>query len=248
MPANIFTADTQPSNESNRIIQGMWVGTELSTMEQLSINSFLQNGHDYHLYAYNELAGVPRGTVIRDAAEILPPSAIFQYRDRPSYAGFADVFRFKLLLERGNWWADSDMICLRRFDFPQEYVFSSEINGGQELTNAGVIKAPAGSEAMAHAYSVCQTKDPRKITWGEIGPSLVSEVVRKYRLDKYRKPYYTFCPISDWRKLIEPYIAGIHEEAYAIHLWNSTWDFLKQDKNATYHPASIYEQLKARYL
>ena len=33
---------------ANKIIQGLWIGAELSVMEQLSISSFLLNGHDYH--------------------------------------------------------------------------------------------------------------------------------------------------------------------------------------------------------
>jgi hypothetical protein len=55
-------------------------------MEQLSISSFLQNGHDYHLYVYDEVKNVPAGTVVRNANEILPAVRIFQYKDRPSYA------------------------------------------------------------------------------------------------------------------------------------------------------------------
>jgi mannosyltransferase OCH1-like enzyme len=232
----------------NRIIQGLWIGPKLSILEQLSIASFLQNGHEYHLYTYNELPNVPAGTIIKDGNEILPASAIFQYTERPSYAGFANFFRYKLLLERGGWWADTDMVCLRPFDFPEEYVFSSEMNAGREVTNIGAIKAFKGSEAIAHAWSVCQAKEPSKLTWGETGPRLMSEVVQKYRLGKYQKPYYIFCPISDWHKFLEPYVAGVHEDAYAIHLWSSTWDLFKQDKDAMYHPACIYEQLKTRYL
>ena len=88
--------------EPNKIIQGLWIGTELSVMEQLSIASFLHSGHHYHLYVYDDLKHVPAGTVVRDASEILPSSSIFQYKNRPSYAGFSNFFRYKLLLERGG--------------------------------------------------------------------------------------------------------------------------------------------------
>jgi mannosyltransferase OCH1-like enzyme len=235
-------------NSENHVVQGLWVGARLSTMEQLSVASFLRNGHDYHLYVYEEVSGVPPGTVIKDASEILPRSAIFQYKNRPSYAGFADFFRFKLLFDRGGWWADSDMICLRPFDFPEEYVFSSEMNGGRQLMNVGVIKAPAGSDVLADACRVCQMKNPREIIWGEIGPLLISELVKKFGLDAYQKPYYTFCSISDWHRFLEPYVAAIHPDAYAIHLWNEGWRLANQDKDAAYHPQCIYEQLKRLYL
>jgi hypothetical protein len=65
-------------------------------MEQLSISSFTLNGHDYHLYVYDDLKYLPAGTVVMDASEILPPSSIFQYKSRPSYAGFANFFRYKI--------------------------------------------------------------------------------------------------------------------------------------------------------
>src|SRR5258706_13279784 len=58
----------------NSIVQGLWIGSDLSTMEHLSISSFLQNGHEYHLYIYDHVGNVPEGTVVKDAAEILPAS------------------------------------------------------------------------------------------------------------------------------------------------------------------------------
>ena len=237
----------QPSND-NRIVQGLWIGARLSTMEQLSIASFLRNGHEYHLYTYNDLEGVPPGTVIKDANDILPSSAVFQYKNRPSFAGFADVFRFKLLFERGGWWVDSDMVCLRPFDFAEEYVVNTELNGGQQITSCQVIKAPARSDAIAHACQVCEAKDPKKIKWGEIGPALMAEVVEKYHLGKYQKPYYTFCSIPEWQKFLKPYIAAIHPDAYGVHLWNEGWRMASQDKDLSYHPECLYEQLKRMYL
>lgn len=65
------------SADLNKTLQGLWIGPELSLMEQLSISSFLQNGHDYHLYVYDEV-NVPAGTVVRSANEILPAVRIFQ--------------------------------------------------------------------------------------------------------------------------------------------------------------------------
>src|SRR5262245_11985344 len=127
---------------ANKIIQGLWIGAELSRLEQLSIASFLRNGHEYHLYVYDLPRNVPLGTTVIDANEVLPSSSIFQYREYASYAGFANFFRYKILLERGRWWADSDTICLKPFDFSEEHVFSSELCDGRELINCGVIKTP----------------------------------------------------------------------------------------------------------
>src|SRR4051794_38380380 len=122
----------------NEIIQGLWIGPELSIMEQLSIASFLHNGHEYHLYVYDAVKNVPAGTVIDDANEILPASRIFQYKHQASYAGFANFFRYKLLLDRGGWWVDTDVICLKHFDFADEYVFATEADAKREVISSGI--------------------------------------------------------------------------------------------------------------
>lgn len=241
----------QPHPDPNRIIQGLWVGPEFSVMEQLSIASFLQNGHEYHLYVYDEVKNVPAGTVVKDASEILPSSKVFQYRQSSSYAGFANFFRYKLLLERGGWWADTDTICLKPFDFPEEHVFATEIFRELEVVTSGIIKAPKGSQAMAHAWGVCQTKNPESLVWGETGPKLMAEAVNKFALEKYLVPHGVFCPLGyqDWHGVLEPETAvALDASCYAIHLWNEKWRAASQDKNARYPGNCLYEQLKRRYL
>src|SRR5881227_24224 len=111
-------------------IQSLWVGSRLSVLERLSIASFLKNGHSYILYTYEPVEGVPAGAELKDANEILPSSSIFRYREYDTCSGFSNFFRYKLLLERGGWWADTDMICLKPFNLSAEFVFSSERGGG----------------------------------------------------------------------------------------------------------------------
>jgi len=239
------------TEDSNRIIQGLWIGPELSVMEQLSVSSFLLNGHEYHLYVYDEMRNVPEGARLLDAGEILPRSSIFQYKHQASYAGFANFFRYKLLLERGGWWVDTDVVCLRPFDFNEEHVFATERWGSDEVVTSGIIKAPAGSPVMAYAWEVCQKKNPEDLVWGETGPKLMGEAVREFSLERYKKPFRAFCPLeySDWHKILEPdFEDGFGRDTYAIHLWNEMWRAAGQDKNAAYPAACFYERLKREYL
>ena len=53
-----------PANERP---SGLWVGDTLSTMERLSIASFLAQGYEYHLYVYQTVSNVPRGTILKAA-------------------------------------------------------------------------------------------------------------------------------------------------------------------------------------
>lgn len=239
-------------SDLNKIIQGLWIGPELSVMEELSISSFLLHGHEYHLYVYDDVENIPVGTVVKDANEIMPSSRIFRYKRSPSYAGFANFFRYKLLLERGGWWADTDTICLKCFDFPEPYVFSSEINRkGYEAVNNGIIKSPVGSQIMAYNWEVCQTKNPARLAWGETGPRLMARAVRKFSLDGYQKTHHTFCPVDyeEWDNVLQPgFEIPLDDRTYAIHLWNEMWRMAGQDKNGQYHHNCLYEQLKRRYL
>jgi mannosyltransferase OCH1-like enzyme len=239
------------SPDSNRIIQGLWVGPELSVMEQLSIASFLQNGHEYHLYVYDDIKNIPTGAVVKDANQILPASRIFQYKHHATYAGFSNFFRYKLLLERGGWWVDTDTICLRWFDFPEEHVFSSERVDELEVINSGIIKAPAGSQVMAYAWQVCQSKNPQELVWGETGPRLMGEAVKKSSMEQYKKPYHVFCPLSysEWHRVLQPETRMVLDAGtYGVHLWNEMWRANGQDKSAQYPEGCLYEQLKRRYL
>lgn len=221
-------------------------------MEQLSISSFLQNGHEYHLYVYENVKNVPLGTVIGDGAEILPASSIFQYQGSKSYAGFSNFFRYKLLLERGGWWVDTDTICLKPFAFDDDYVFSSQSNErGSDEVNSGIIKALPGSDAMAYAWEVCQSKDPARLVWGETGPRLMAKVVRKFSLARYQQAHHVFCPVDyqEWRDVLKPGVGSLLDDrTYAIHLWNEMWRAAGQDKSADYHPNCLYEALKRTYL
>lgn len=237
--------------ESNKTIQGLWIGSELSVMEELSISSFLLNRHEYHLYVYDDVKHIPHGTVVMDASEVLPSSRIFQYKNRPSYAGFANFFRYKLLLERGGWWADSDTICLKPFNFPAEYVFSTEINyKGHEVVGSCVIKAPPGSVVMAYAWDFCQRKKPSRLVWGETGPNLMAKAVKRFGLDQYKMSHEAFCPVDyeDWRTVLQSgFELLLDERTYAIHLWNEMWRAAGQDKNAQYDQGCVYERLKRTY-
>jgi len=236
---------------NNRVIQGLWIGPALSALERLSLSSFLTNGHEYHLYVYSEVARVPQGVVIRDGNEILPSSMIFMYRDFKSYSGFSNFFRYKLLLDRGGWWADTDTVCLKPFDFQEDYVFSSEVIGENRYINSGIIKAPRGSEALAYAWQVCRSKNPEELVWGETGPRLMSDTVKRFSLERYAMSDSVFCPISvvDWEKVLDPereWTFG--ETTRAIHMWNEVWRRTGMDKDAQYHPDCLYERLKRKYL
>ena len=106
------------------IVQSLWIGNKLSELEILSIKSFISQGHIFHLYIYDDIENIPNinGLVIKDGATILDKKDIFTYQN--SYLPFSDIFRYKMLYMNGGYWVDLDMICLKKLDFKEPYIFS----------------------------------------------------------------------------------------------------------------------------
>ena len=104
-------------------IQTLWVGDTLSTMERLCLSSFVHHGHETHLYTYSDIDNVPEGVVVKDGNEILPESMIFEYKNYKSFSGFSNYFRYKLLTENGGYWVDTDVVCMKPFNFEEPFVF-----------------------------------------------------------------------------------------------------------------------------
>jgi hypothetical protein len=133
-------------SEVNRVINGLWIGPRLSLLEQLTIKSFLHHGHEFRLWTYDPVENVPEGAMICDASEILPRSEMFSYEPgtliEKSVAGFSDVWRFAFLYQRGGWYVDMDLTCLRPFDFPQQILIRKQNHVGTPVANW--IKLPAG--------------------------------------------------------------------------------------------------------
>jgi hypothetical protein len=246
-------------NHENRIINSLWIGKELSNLEKLCISSFLAQGHIFHLYVYDEIQGVPNGTVIKEADSIIPEKDIFLgKRSDGTFGGidaFSDYFRFVLLYEKGGWWVDMDVVCLLPFDFKEPFVFTEEINKMKSpRPTSGIIKAQKGSTITEYCCEKIRAyRNKTKIEYMEIGPNLITDAIFRFRKCHYIKGWKIFMPIGQWEleKFIEPntfFNLDDNTEIYSIHFWNESWRYKSYDKNSKYHPKSIYEQLKSIYL
>ncbi|WP_423127961.1 glycosyltransferase [Gaoshiqia sp. Z1-71] len=239
--------------DSNKVMQSFWFGQNLTKLEQLSILSYLANGHEFHLYCYDKIEGVPIGTVVKDANEIIEKRYLF-VDPQGSVAPFADWFRYNLLYKKGGWWVDLDSVCLKPFDFNENQCFSSEkspVPNDHSIINNTYIKAAKGDDFILDCIKYIKIRGVNGLRWAEFGPYLLSKVLSNYDVRSLVKAPEIFCPynwvnISDL--IAKPSLDSIEEQTYAIHFWNEIWRRGNLNKNATYHPESIFEQLKRRYL
>jgi hypothetical protein len=105
-----------------------------------------------------------KGVTVLDANEILDKKYIFHYEGL--IAPFSDLFRYKLLYDKGGVWSDCDIICVRRLPSSEKmkYIFVAErtiLKGAfssclktppytckkKKVLNS-FIRAPKGSELM----------------------------------------------------------------------------------------------------
>lgn len=142
---------------ANKQVHALWIGSSLSKLELLTISSFIRQGHTFNLWVYSPIdTALPVGVEVCNAADIIPAHKVFNYRyaskhghGKGSYAGFSDIFRYKLLYEKGGWWTDMDVTCLKPLDIDSDYFFRSH----HELAVVGnVMKCPAGSQLMKQCY------------------------------------------------------------------------------------------------
>ena len=242
-------------------IQMLWIGSRLSTLERLSVASFIANGHPVHLYAYGPIEGVPAGTDLRDAREVLPEDAVFTYPEgfgAGSPAAFANVFRYKLLLERGGTWCDTDMVCVRPLDFLERmpYAFASQNMPPYPVETSGVrlnvclMKAAAGSELARRCLDEAQAMaaDRASLKWGMTGPDLVTRWAAPLGLQGYAVAPEVACPVDFFHlDMLVRHPAALPAGACAVHCWNEMWRHHGLDKDAAYPPHCLYEVLKRRY-
>jgi Glycosyltransferase sugar-binding region containing DXD motif len=257
------------------VIQMFWHGAPLSRVERLSLASFAHHGHAVHLYAYDAIDGVPAGVTLRDASEILPRELIFLHRRTQSLAPFADWFRYRLLYERGGIWADTDVVCLRPFDYAQPRVFGWQ---DTELINNAVIGLPAGDPLASWMATACENPNHwlpydtfgtrlRKlqrrflrgdergdIRWGESGPIGLTRAIRHFGYTAEALPVWHFYPVphEQFRTLFTSPAHAVPEalpgESRGVHLWNNLIEREAPGrKYATFPADSPFERLWVRY-
>jgi hypothetical protein len=261
-------------NINSNIIQSLWIGGQLSNVERLCIQSFIDYGHDFHLYAYEEIKNAPTGTHLFDASAILPQTEIFKFEEgwgKGSVAGFADLFRLLLLQKNGGWWADMDIVCLKALNFDTETILCSSYEGEYgSLANNCVIKSPKNSALLKYCIEYISGLGIKNMSFGEAGPFLFQKAVKELQLEDKVVPYYYFNPIR-WRSAGELILGKtstinklkehirplfkpdtmkgrkIDAGSYTVHLWNEIWRSNNFNKNGKYSPNCLFEQLKRKH-
>lgn len=249
----------------------LWVRGDLSRMEQLSVRSFLAQGHPVHLYSYDPPRNLPSGVTLLPADDIVPenlaPHKPTEPFARGSMGTFSDYFRYHLMLAKGGWWADLDVVALSPLrDFPDVVLCSTREAQHGLTANGFVMRFPKGHAVPNACLKALGNTPVSEFEFGKTGPLLLNSIIGPAGVQAHCQPPEVFAPVpwnaseqlvrSSWRytwdnfkhRVRRPHLAcNFTRHTAAVHLWNETWRSAGLDKNARYPASSIYEGLQRRY-
>lgn len=182
--------ELEQTSPGKPIAQSLWVGRSLRWIERLAIKSYLDNGWRFQLYVYSDPDNVPAGCEVLDANAIIPEREVF--KEGPgsglhagSIGAFSDLFRYKLLHDRGGLWTDTDVINLQSYEPDGKCFLATEItDAGFVTTNGALMAMPPGDPFVAEAYRRAEELlHSNRMFFTRIGPYLLAELLTEAGLD-----------------------------------------------------------------
>lgn len=228
-------------------IASLWIGDRLTWLEQLSLKSFADAGHETLLYAYNRITNLPPGVQLRNANEVFPGDEIIRHKRTGSPAIHADLWRLHLMQQTDYIWVDADVLCVRPFDFDTPFVFGLEKPGlvcnavmrlpRDSATLAGLMGFIADPYAIGPWLKPAQKEELRAARdrgapvhfseqeWGLTGPAALSHYLKESGEWEHALPQQAFYPVSfpDRNKMIlsrfDVEEMFLTDQTYAVHMW-----------------------------
>lgn len=199
------------------VFQGFWHGPPLGLLREACLHSFIRMGHTFELYTYAPIC-VPDGIVLKNAEEIIPLDQMF-YFDNPEtglkdLGPFSDLFRFKLLSDRGGWWIDVDTVCLSANIPIVDRAWAQQIPEiNPNAIGSGQIAFRKGDLLAVELYSRCLALSRTKFQPREaLGPHLISATIKEMQLPPniFGSPE-TFYPIR-WIEMFKLWLPQFYDE------------------------------------
>jgi len=202
-----------------------WHGLKLSALEWACVKSFIDRGHEYHLYAYSDVilnCHVPPGTLVRPAEEILPREQLFYFEKSPS--AFSNLFRYKLLSQTNAWWVDTDVYCCGSQIPNVDYCWGNEEPG---QINGAILKLGNDKRLAEALYEAALARSSTLTKWCQLGPNLLTEYLASKRPLSHYGDQQSLYPIH-WLEAYYYWLPEFHAEVLLRtksslfhHFWHS---------------------------
>ncbi|MBX9823531.1 MAG: hypothetical protein K2Y27_00915 [Xanthobacteraceae bacterium] len=239
-PPDDAKAKPFPDTSGRPLAQSLWVGKHLRWIERLAIKSYLDNGWRFQLYVYDDPRNVPDGCEVLDASAIIPEHEVFieglgSGLHAGSIGAFSDLFRYRLLYERGGIWTDTDVINLKRYDPDGRKFICTELSdAGMINLNGAIMAAPAHDPFVGRAYErACELLKSEEMFFTRVGPYLLAEGVVEMGADSIELMPLGFLSPVNWMNtgfLLQPHEAVSARldvrAATNLHVYTEMWRML----------------------
>jgi len=252
-------------------IVSLWIGSALGPIERLALRSFVAQGHPVALYTYGEVAGVPPGVTLRDAAEVLPEATALTHRyGNGSFALCADLFRLELQRRDLGMWVDVDVVAIRPVTLEGDFIAGRE---SDRFINNAVLRVAGDSPLLADWIAATRSSRvprwlpfhraprayagevlgrrirPNELPFGTFGPKAITALAEVHGLTADARPEPVFYPLHprSAERLYDPTLpltAILTDATLTIHLWNEKLGPLKRQVPPE---GSILDSLFRRY-
>ena len=154
-----------------------WHGT-LDLSAYACLASFPAAGTSLRVFSYDPRLDLPPGVRLEDVGPICPDASLtrrFIANGKPSIATFADMFRYRMIRDKGYCWVDTDVLCLRKPAFGGDgVIFCRQADAvGTSLVNNAVLRLPPSHPAIAELVATAEAAIDVDQRWGAIGPFLL---------------------------------------------------------------------------
>ena len=151
-----------------------WHGT-LNPFAYACLASFAQAGASLRVFSYDPRLDLPPGVRLEDASAICPDQSLtrrFIANGKPSIATFADMFRYRMIRDRGYCWVDTDILCLTQAGVRQRRrdLLPPGRRGRDEPRQQRGIEAPAVASGDRRTRRHGRGRDRRRPAMGRARP------------------------------------------------------------------------------
>jgi hypothetical protein len=244
-------------DDARIIVNMLWVQGQLSRLERLSASSFVSQGYEVKLWTYDPELRAPDGVLISDARTILHENRIFRYQNG-SFAGFANLFRYTVLSMYGGMWSDLDVICFvpehtLRTKTPMGFLVTEHTRDYRvrQITNNLIYHPrPQRGDIIDIAQAVTDHFDPQKLSWGDCGPRLLSNLGKLYPklLPMLMEPDFANPLSKKMPTILLRNAFQLPKGSCFLHCYNERWRRKGIDKNNDWPTQSILSQLEKQYV
>jgi hypothetical protein len=222
--AKLPAVHTNRASATGQTFQSFWWGQSLSPYEWLCLKSFVDLGHGVNLYTFEAGLRVPNGVTVCDAARIVPRNDFFVNQDgfaKGSPSAFSNLFRYKLLAERGGWWIDTDVICLRRhIPVVEQFVARQDAI----RVNTAVMFFQPGHPLMIRCFERSLALG-RTTKFAETGTRLITPLAEELQVPVFSTSVCYPVHFSEVTDLLRPScMEALHlriRDSTFLHLWNA---------------------------